>query len=176
MLRWPLSTRVIAFATMLMLGAATAAASPRLGGPAPALAGETLDGNAFDLATLRGHVVIINIWATWCPPCRAEMPTLNAFYLRRRGEGVVLIGVSADRPHDEGDVRRAMHDLAYPTLIARQTSANGLGALTELPQTIVVDAAGIVRAVLAPTPNAPLSSDQLDAAVSPLLRTQRTPQ
>jgi peroxiredoxin len=164
---------LLALAAALAIGPASAAGSPKTGDPAPALSGQTLDGNTFDLASARGHVVVVNFWATWCPPCRAEMPALNAFYLRHQTDGVVLIGVSEDRPRDEADVRRAMNGLAYPALIARRAERNGFGELSSLPETVVIDASGVVRAVFAPTHGAPLTIDQLDAAVGPML--QRPP-
>jgi cytochrome c biogenesis protein CcmG/thiol:disulfide interchange protein DsbE len=168
---WSLAVRTwaAALAAAITLGIARAEGSPRAGDPAPGLMGQTLDGQSFDLAALRGHVVVVNVWATWCPPCRAEMPMLNAFYVRHRAEGVVVIGLSADRPRDEADVRRAMQGLAYPAMIARRAAVNGLGPPTALPETIVVGADGVVRAVLAPREGAPLTADQLEAVVAPLL-------
>ena len=79
-------------------------ASVTVGNAAPALVVPELDGQTFDLSALRGKVVIVNFWATWCPPCRKEMPALDAFYRRYHGNGLEMIGVSADRPHDRSDV------------------------------------------------------------------------
>jgi thiol-disulfide isomerase/thioredoxin len=67
------------------LTALDAQAATELGQPAPALLVQELNGQTFDLAALRGKVVVINFWATWCPPCRQEMPTLDAFYRRHHG-------------------------------------------------------------------------------------------
>src|SRR5690348_11413618 len=71
-----------------------------IGQPAPALVVPQLDGKTFDLASERGKVVIVNFWATWCSPCRAEMPLLDSFYQRYRTRGLVLIGVSVDRSEE----------------------------------------------------------------------------
>jgi thiol-disulfide isomerase/thioredoxin len=163
----------IALVTAFLAGPATAAGALRPSDPAPQLVGETLDGEPFDLAAERGHVVILNFWATWCPPCRAEMPTLNAFFLSHRADGVVLVGISADRPHDESEVRRVMHDFAYPALLARRATANGFGVPSVLPETIVLDAGGVVRVVRTPAGDAPITAAELDAAVAPLLASAR---
>ena len=72
---------------------------------APALVATALDGQTFDLAKLRGKVVLVNFWATWCAPCRKEMPTLDAFYRRYRAQGFEMIGVSVDFARDAGKMR-----------------------------------------------------------------------
>ena len=77
-----------------------------VGQPAPSLVVQELDGQTFDLSAVRGKVVVVSFWATWCPPCRAEMPVLDAFYRRYHGQGLEMIGLSADRPHDRSDVHQ----------------------------------------------------------------------
>ena len=72
---------------------------------------------------MHGKVVIVNFWATWCPPCRKEMPALDAFYRRYHGDGLEMIGVSTDRPHDRSDVIKVMQSLSYPAAI--MDDANG---------------------------------------------------
>ena len=116
--------RGIGFALMAwfaMIGA-TSAAPLRVGAPAPEISGQTLDGAVFDLAALHGHVVIVNVWATWCAPCRAEMPTLNAFYEAHRNQGLVMIGASADRPRDVGEVRGAMRNVVPSAHSAKRSN------------------------------------------------------
>ena len=71
------------------------------GDAAPALVLRQLDGKEFDLAAQKGHVVLVNLWATWCQPCRDEMPVLDRFYVKHEDQGVVVRGM--DGPLGAGE-------------------------------------------------------------------------
>jgi thiol-disulfide isomerase/thioredoxin len=129
--------------------------------PAPSLQVTTLAKTPFDLASLKGHVVIVNFWATWCAPCRAEMPMLNAFYQRHHAEGLEIIGISVDSPNAMPAVNKIAATLAYPVALAREATQNGFPAANALPVTYVIDAKGMVKAKLAPDEKG-LSESQLD--------------
>lgn len=144
------------------------AATPKVGAPAPALVARTLDGNDVDLGQLKGKVVVVNVWATWCTPCRAEMPTLNSFYLQHRGKGLVMIGLSADRSRDKPDVAKVMTAFAYPAALLSEAKVDKLDEPRVLPLTYVIDKGGIVRAVFGGT-GTPLTAPLLAGAVEPLL-------
>ena len=107
--------------------AALAFASATVGNSAPALDVPELDGQTFDLSAQRGKVVIVNFWATWCPPCREEMPALDAFYRRYHGQGLEMIGVSTDRPHDRSDVTKVMQSYSYPAAMLDDAKINDFG-------------------------------------------------
>ena len=139
-----------------------------IGQAAPALVVQELNGQSFDLAAQRGRVVVINFWATWCPPCQAEMPTLDAFYRRYHGEGLEMIGLAANRLHERSDVAKAMQSFGYPAAMLRDCEANGFNDPTELPITYIVDEQGTVRAKLTPD-ETPLNEQSLSKAVMPLL-------
>jgi thiol-disulfide isomerase/thioredoxin len=153
---------------MLFASAAQGAATD-VGQPAPALVVREVNGPELDLAALRGKVVVLNLWATWCAPCRAEMPMLEAFSRRHQHEGVVVLGLSADDVHDRRDVERVMQRVTYPVALLQEASVNGFGSPRALPMTYVIDAAGVIRARLMPT-KAGLSEPDLAGAVLPLLR------
>jgi len=139
-----------AVAALFLVGP-SAAAPNDVGQTAPLLVVRQLDGRDFDLAALRGKVVVINLWATWCVPCRAEMPMLDAFFRQHQQEGLVLIGVSADDVHDRKDVVKAMQGLAYPAALLADARANGFGSAKVLPITYVIGPEGTIRAKLMPT-------------------------
>jgi peroxiredoxin len=147
----------------------TTAAAPRPGERAPALVLPTIDGRTLDLATLKGKVVVVNFWATWCAPCRLEMPALDAWYRARRGEGVEVIGVSADKPRDRGAVKAFMASFAYPAGLVADAKTNEFGAPRAYPTTYVVDRQGVVRAVVTPDDGA-LTGQMLDRLTGPLLK------
>jgi thiol-disulfide isomerase/thioredoxin len=140
-----------------------------VGKPAPALVVPELDGNVFDLAAQRGKVVIVNVWASWCPPCRAEMPALDAFYRAHHGQGIEMIGLSADDRHERDQVLKAMQTVHYPVAMASDAKANGFGPAKVLPMTYVIDTDGIVRVRLGPD-EAPLTEKRLAETALPLLR------
>jgi cytochrome c biogenesis protein CcmG, thiol:disulfide interchange protein DsbE len=126
-------------------GLASVKAAPAVNNAAPALVLAELGGETFDLAKLRGKVVLVNYWATWCAPCKKEMPLLNSFYRRYHEQGVEIIGISADRPQDFAKMRKMSGALAYPTTTLDKISQNGFGPPEGFPLTYVIDREGIVR-------------------------------
>jgi thiol-disulfide isomerase/thioredoxin len=161
--------RVLACA--LAVSAAGQAAALSEGAPAPAIEARLLDGSAFSLAAQAGKVVIVNLWATWCAPCRAEMPALDAYYRQHRDEGLVLLAISMDAPKDEAKVRDVMRDFAFPAALIRDADIRGYGRVWRLPLTFVIDRAGVLRKEdWYGDPG--LDGAQLDATVTPLLRGQ----
>jgi thiol-disulfide isomerase/thioredoxin len=159
---------------MLAGGAAFALRAPAAwaiaeGKPAPALTATLFDGSRFDLASARGKVVLVNFWATWCAPCRAEMPAIDAFYRKHRGDGLVVVAVSMDRPADEAKARAVMEDYAFGAAFAKDASFKGYGRIWRLPLTFVVDREGVLRRDdWYEDPG--IDAAKLDAVVLPLLR------
>ncbi|MEU6192825.1 TlpA disulfide reductase family protein [Streptomyces sp. NPDC047061] len=83
---------------------------------APDLTGSSLDGRAVSLAGYRGKVVVLNVWASWCGPCRAEAPELSKAQQELAAEGVQVLGVDTDARRDSGRAFQEEHDLVYPSL------------------------------------------------------------
>jgi cytochrome c biogenesis protein CcmG/thiol:disulfide interchange protein DsbE len=104
---------VLAVATILSVQACGDAARGvvAVGAPAPDYEALTLDGAKVRLAELRGEVVLLNIWATWCKPCRQEMPALDTLFRRHEAAGFRVVGVSIDSPGEEARVREYATDL-----------------------------------------------------------------
>src|SRR5208282_3739180 len=90
---------------LFLLGWCGAAFAATEGEAAPAIRAKLLDGTTVSLAEDAGKVVVVNMWATWCAPCREEMPALDAYYRAHRDEGLVLVALSMDDPKDEAKVR-----------------------------------------------------------------------
>jgi peroxiredoxin len=161
-----------ALVAALLLGAAPARAAVRIGRPAPPLLVRELRGGEFDLARERGRVVLVSFWATWCSPCHAEMPVLQAFYRRYHRRGVALIAVSVDASASLARVRAALRGFTYPAALARAARRDGFGTPLAVPMTYVIDARGIVRERLLGGPSG-VSLRQLRQAVLPLLAARR---
>ena len=157
----------LSLAGLLLVAGVALAASVGVGKPAPELIGPQLDGRTFDLAALRGSVVIVNFWASWCGPCRAEMPLLNRFYLEHRAQGLALVGVSVDEPSERAAVVAIMRQFSYPAVLAADAKANGFGPPLAVPMTWIIDTRGVVRVRLV-SGNA-VTLEALTQAVAPLL-------
>ena len=124
--------------------------SPREGFLAPDFTLDTLDGTKVTLSELRGKIVIINLWATWCPPCRAEMPALENAYEQYKDSGVVILGLNVTNQDSEKDIPPFVKEfgLTFPILLDRDGSVSTLYQLRGLPTTYFVNREGIIRTVV----------------------------
>ncbi len=130
-----------------IIAASSLAASDLAGQAAPDFALKSSTGENLRLSEYRGDVVMINFWATWCGPCRQEMPLLNDLFNRYQRVGFSLLGVNID-----DDSRRAMQmveDLGvdFPVLFDETKAVSKLYQVEAMPVTVIVDREGIVRYV-----------------------------
>jgi cytochrome c biogenesis protein CcmG, thiol:disulfide interchange protein DsbE len=170
---FPLWRLLLTAALLAAAPPALLAAPPAVGQPAPSLIVSQLDGHEFNLARLRGKVVLVNVWATWCSPCRIEMPTLNAFYRRYHARGLDLLGLSIDEAPDAARVRQVMRQFSYPGALASAARVNDFGEPIAVPVTYVIDAQGVIRAQLQAEGPSGVSRQALEQAVLPLLAQRR---
>ncbi|MBC7954312.1 MAG: TlpA family protein disulfide reductase [Cytophagales bacterium] len=133
------------FAVLLTTCASLAVAAATVGTAAPDFTLRTLSGPNMRLQEHRGQVVLVNFWATWCGPCRKEMPHLNRIADKYRSSGLVMLGVNVD-----DDVRNAA-DVAtklgvkFPVLLDTDKKVSRLYDLNSMPSTLVIDRSGRVR-------------------------------
>lgn len=113
---------------------------------APEFRVTTLEGAPVTLDSLEGKVVLLNFWATWCPPCRVEMPGFQEVYDERRDEGFVILGVSTDRAGRE-PVREFLRKvgITYPVAMANSEIINAYGGARVLPTSFLIDRNGLIR-------------------------------
>jgi peroxiredoxin len=120
-----------------------------VGGPAPAIGLDLLGGGKATLASYLGRPVIINFWATWCVPCRQEMPELAAAWQARRASGLEVLAVNLTDQERLKDVAAFVAELAlpFPVLLDKRGRVRERYDLVTLPTTYFVDSVGVVRAV-----------------------------
>lgn len=128
-----------------ILSASSLAASDLAGKTAPDFALRSSSGENLRLSEYRGDVVMINFWATWCGPCRQEMPLLDDLYARYERVGFSLLGVNID-----DDSRRAMEMISelgvnFPVLFDERKEVSKLYQVEAMPVTVLVDREGTVR-------------------------------
>jgi len=133
---------IAAALALLILAGQALGAAPRA---APPLSATLLDGARFSVAEHEGKVVLINFWATWCAPCRAEMPALDAFYRKYRERGLVMLAISLDEPAQTSAVREVMRAYSFPAALSAQARYGGYGRIWRVPMTFVVDRQGRLR-------------------------------
>ena len=133
------------------------------GSPGPATG---LDGRTVSLAGLRGKVVWVDFWASWCPPCRAETPVLRDLYARHRDDGLEIVGVSVQESSAE-DVRRyaETYGIEYPIVADLTGEAFRSWEVYGLPTQFLVDRSGVIRAIV----QGPVDAATAEVLVAPLL-------
>ncbi|MEX2181458.1 MAG: TlpA disulfide reductase family protein [Gemmatimonadaceae bacterium] len=149
-LRWIAITAVATLGTSVACDPA-GTRGPRgavtVGQPAPAYAATRLDGAPIALADLRGQVVLLNIWATWCKPCREEIPALEALHQAYAARGLVVAGVSIDAHGDTANIAGFARDLGatYPLWLDANDRVSTTFLAIGVPSTFLIDRGGVLR-------------------------------
>ena len=125
---------------------------PGQGVPAPDFTLPGLDGQMVSLADYRGKVVLLNIWATWCPPCLEEMPSMEKLYQELKGEGFEILAVSIDESGAQGVLAfMKKHKLSFPVLTDSKGTIKNLYRTTGVPESFIIDKDGVlVEKVIGP--------------------------
>jgi peroxiredoxin len=142
----PASRRLLLLAALgWASGASVAALAPS--SPAPDFTLRGTDGKNLRLGEQRGRVVMVNFWATWCGPCRVEMPHLNRLYEKYRSAGFVLFGVNVDEDIRNAVVLAQKLGLKFPVLADSDKRVSKQYDVTAMPSTVLIDRDGRVRHV-----------------------------
>jgi peroxiredoxin len=135
--------------------------------PAPDVQFEALDGKPIRLSSLRGRVVLLNFWATWCLPCRAEIPEFNALQRDLESKGLTVVGVSVSPVDTSDSIRSFQKDIRQDYTVLRGPEAIGsqFGNGPGLPVTYLLDRQGRIRQKF----NGPQTRVNFEAAIKPVL-------
>ncbi len=124
-----------------------AASADIVGKPAPDFALRSLKGPSMRLSEHLGEVVIINFWATWCGPCRQEMPLLDELYGKYQLAGLILLSVNIDESAEPAIEMAQTLQVSYPVLFDTRKEVSRAYEVSAMPVTVLVDRAGVVRYV-----------------------------
>ena len=167
---------VARFAAVLVLGlaplslAATPALAAKVGQAAPDFTVTTFDGRKVALEELRGKVVVLNFWATWCGPCRVELPELDAYVRRHRSDDLVIFAVTTEGSVPAYKLRPLAAAVSFP--MATRIKGRGYGLVKgAVPTNYVIDKSGVVRLATAGA----FDAQSLESIVTPLLKEPAPP-
>ncbi len=157
---------IVAVAGIALSASGSGAQFAEIGGQAPTFTLPTVNGETLDLAEYSGKPVVLNFWATWCPPCRHEIPELASFSTRYDGE-VAVIGISTE---PLATVRPFVDTLGipYPIAIDSATTVNDAYLIRSLPTSVIIDSDGVVRQVI----TGAVTEQRLAAEIERLLSAQ----
>lgn len=152
-------------------GSATAGkiVAPQAGFLAPDFELSTPQGERIRLSDLRGQAVLVNLWATWCPPCRAEMPTIEKIYTEYKDQGFVVLAVNMTYQDDPDAVMPFVeqHGLTFPILLDTTGQVGEAYQLKSLPSSYFIDREGVIREVVI---GGPMAEALLRTRVQELLK------
>lgn len=143
--------------------------APQSGFPAPDFSLPALDGKTYTLSELKGNAVLVNLWATWCPPCRAEMPAIEKIYQEYKDKGFVVLAVNMTTQDDPFAVAPFVQEygLTFPVLLDENALAAAAYQMRSLPSSYFIDRAGIIREVVI---GGPMAEALLRTRVEQILR------
>ncbi|MCZ2126437.1 MAG: TlpA family protein disulfide reductase [Anaerolineales bacterium] len=172
--------RIFAYVFILALGAwriifsapqsaDESVAAPQAGFLAPNFILQTTEGKTYALADLRGQAVLVNIWATWCPPCKAEMPAIQKVYEEYAQRGLVVLAVNSAFQDDPAQIApfREKYQLTFPILLDDAALVSRAYQARSLPSSYFIDRRGVISEVVV---GGPMSEALLRARVEEILK------
>jgi cytochrome c biogenesis protein CcmG, thiol:disulfide interchange protein DsbE len=141
----------------------------RVGAPAPPATLVTLDGNRIATTDLLGRVVMLTFWATWCAPCRAELPLLSSYATEFAARGLTILGFALDEREDLPKVRKMARAFAFPSGLVADSSLRGYGRIWHIPVNFTIDRKGLLVENGWADRDATWTAERFDRIILPLL-------
>lgn len=143
--------------------------APQAGFAAPDFTLPSLDGKTYTLSELKGNAVLVNLWATWCPPCRAEMPAIQKIYAEYKDRGLVVLAVNMTYQDDKAAVAPFAREygLTFPILLDEGNLVGAAYQLRSLPSTYFINRAGVIKEIVI---GGPMAEALLRARVEQILK------
>ncbi|MBI3161410.1 MAG: TlpA family protein disulfide reductase [Chloroflexi bacterium] len=150
-------------------GEAVDMSAPQAGFTAPDFALSTASGEKYTLSELRGQAVLVNLWATWCPPCRAEMPAIEKVYLEYKDQGFIVLAINMTYQDDPFNIVpfTEQYGLTFPILLEETGDVARAYQLNSLPSSYFINRNGVIDDVVI---GGPMSEALLRARVERLLK------
>ncbi len=150
-------------------GTAGTISAPQQGFQAPDFSLQNLDGDPVALSGLRGQAVLVNFWATWCPPCKAEMPAIQKVYDEYKAEGFTVLAVNMAYQDDPGKIPGFMAEfgLDFPVLLESSGQVANAYLIRSLPTSFFIDREGVIQEVVI---GGPMAEALLRARVEDILK------
>jgi cytochrome c biogenesis protein CcmG/thiol:disulfide interchange protein DsbE len=145
--------------------------APRQGFLAPAFGLETLNGGLHSLTDFQGQVVVLNLWASWCPPCRAEMPALQSLFEQYQDQGLIVLAVNMTYQDSISSAAVFAQELGltFPILLDQTGLVGNLYQMRALPTTFFIDRQGLIQEVVV---GGPMSELTLQSLVTKILEVE----
>jgi thiol-disulfide isomerase/thioredoxin len=157
--------------TLLVLASNPVLAALEIGQPSPNVEGTLIDGKHFSLTNNKGKVVLVNFWASWCEPCREEMPAIEAFLKKNKTKGFEVLAITMDKPSDIEQAKQIMRNYSFLFAEKKQIDYSGYGRIWRIPSSFIIDRQGILRKN-GMTGEAQIDAKFLEEVVAPLLSSQ----
>ena len=146
---------LIAGASWIVLSSETGettavAAAPQAGFPAPDFTLKTAEGETYTLSELKGQAVLVNVWATWCPPCKAEMPAIEKMYNEYKDQGFVVLAVNSTFQDNPLEIAPFIEDygLTFPILLDETSDISRAYQVRSLPSSYFINRQGMITEVV----------------------------
>lgn len=127
---------------------------------------QDIQGKTVRLSDYAGKTVLVNAWATWCPPCRAEMPALNAFYQQHRAQGFVILAINAGESQAQAADFASANQLQFPVLLDQDENLMDRLSIHDYPTSILIGKDGVVKTIHVGM----LTQDALQNEILPLIQ------